>query len=138
MKSERQIVMLIDDNMANLTIGKNILKDHYQVFAIPSAAKLFDILEKVIPDLILLDIEMSEIDGYEAIKKLKADKKTHDIPVVLISAPSDMGSEPKGLNLGAIDYVFKPFSAPLLLKRMENHLATIAQNKKLKSINEQL
>jgi signal transduction histidine kinase/HPt (histidine-containing phosphotransfer) domain-containing protein len=81
---------------------------------------------------------MPEIDGYEAIKKLKADEKTCDIPVIFISARSDMGSELKGLNLGAIDYVFKPFSAPLLLKRMENHLSTIAQNKKLKSINEQL
>jgi putative two-component system response regulator len=130
--------MLVDDNMANLTMGKNMLKDTYEVFAMPSAAKLFEVLSKVLPDLILLDVEMPGMDGYETIRILKADARYADIPVIFLTAKSDEGSELAGLSLGAIDYVTKPFSAPLLLKRIENNLMIVTQRASLRNYNDNL
>jgi putative two-component system response regulator len=138
MKNGRQIIFLVDDNMSNLTTGKIILKERYDIFSMPSGAKLFEMLEKITPDLILLDIEMPGMDGYEALKKLKREKKTGDIPVVFLTARNDPGSELEGLNLGAIDYISKPFSPPLLLKRIENHLLTQSQQRTLKDYNDNL
>jgi putative two-component system response regulator len=138
MKNGRQIIFLVDDNMANLTAGKTMLKDHYDVFSMPSGNKLFEILEKITPDLILLDIEMPEMDGYEALKKLKGETKTRNIPVIFLTARTDPGSELEGLSLGAIDYISKPFSPPLLLKRLENHLLIEQQQRALKDYNDNL
>ncbi|MDR1496628.1 MAG: response regulator [Clostridiales Family XIII bacterium] len=130
--------MLVDDNLANLTAGKNMMKEQYEVFAIPSAAKLFEFLNHVMPDLILLDIEMPEMNGYEAIKRLKGDARYADIPVIFLTAKTDEGSELEGLELGAIDYVIKPFSAPLLLKRIENHMLMSEQKNDLREFNDNL
>jgi putative two-component system response regulator len=138
MKNGRQIIFLVDDNMTNLTTGKTMLKEQYDTFSIPSGAKLFEILEKVTPDLILLDIEMPEMNGYEAIQKLKGEKKTREIPVIFLTARNDSGSELEGLNMGAIDYIYKPFSPPLLLKRIENHLLMRNQQTALRDYNENL
>jgi putative two-component system response regulator len=110
----------------------------YNVFPIPSGKKLFELLEKVSPDLILLDIEMPEMDGYEVIKKLKADEKTAGIPVIFLSAHIDPGHELEGLGLGAVDYVFKPFSPILLMRRIENHIFISSRQKELKKNNENL
>jgi putative two-component system response regulator len=138
MTNGRQTIFLVDDNLANLTAGKTMLKEHHNVFSIPSGAKLFEMLEKVTPDLILLDIEMPEMDGYEALKRLKTDKETCKIPVIFLTARNDPGSELEGLNLGATDYISKPFSPPLLLKRIENHLLIQNQQMALKDYNDNL
>ena len=131
MEEARSKIIMVDDNMANLTMGRNLLKTFYEVYPAPSALKLFEILENVFPDLILLDIEMPELNGYEAIKKLKSDRRFSDIPVVFLTAKSDESSELEGFNLGAVDYVSKPFSGPLLLKRIANHLLITQQKKDL-------
>jgi putative two-component system response regulator len=81
---------------------------------------------------------MPEMNGYEALKKLKAEKKTQDIPVIFLTARTDPGSELEGLNLGAIDYIAKPFSPPLLVKRLENHLLARQHQRALKDYNENL
>jgi putative two-component system response regulator len=138
MKNERQVIFLVDDNISNLTAGKTMLKARYDVFPMSSGHKLFTMLETIKPDLILLDVEMPEMNGYEAIKRLKEDEKTRDIPVIFLTARNDSGSELEGLSLGAIDYIFKPFSPPLLLKRLENHLLTRSQQIALKNYNDNL
>ncbi|MDR2770688.1 MAG: response regulator [Clostridiales Family XIII bacterium] len=138
MENKRKRILLVDDNMANLTMGKNMLKMFYEVYPMPSAEKLFDCLDRFIPDLILLDIEMPEIDGYEAIRRLKSKAVFADIPVIFLTSKCDAGSELAGLNLGAVDYVFKPFSAPLLLKRIETHLLFAQQKTELTLRNENL
>lgn len=79
-------------------------------------------LERVLPDLILLDVIMPGMGGYEIIRRLKADSRTVNIPVIFLSAKDDLVSELEGLTLGAVDYITKPFSPPILLKRVENHL----------------
>ncbi|MCL1939808.1 MAG: HD domain-containing protein [Desulfovibrionaceae bacterium] len=122
MESSRETVIMVDDDITNLTFGKNNLSGSYNVFTAPSGKKMFMLLEKVAPALILLDIEMPEEDGYAVIKKLKASKHTAHIPVIFLTAKIDPESEVKGLNLGAVDYITKPFSPELLNKRVELHI----------------
>ncbi|MCL1908348.1 MAG: response regulator [Holophagaceae bacterium] len=131
MDAERSKIILVDDIKSNLDQGRNMLKTFYEVYPAISAAKLFELLENFLPDLILLDIEMPEMNGYETIQKLKADDRYADIPVVFLTAKSDSDSELKGFDLGAMDYVSKPFSAPLLLKRIEKELLIVRQKKEL-------
>jgi putative two-component system response regulator len=135
MNGDRQIIILVDDDTTSLSMGKSILEDKYILYLASCGEKLFDLINRVIPDLILLDVEMPEMNGYEVIRHLKANPDTQDIPVVFLTANADLGSELEGLNLGAIDYVTKPFSAPMLLKRIENHLLLSAQKKELRRFN---
>jgi len=134
----RQKIMLVDDNKANLIMGKNILNKYYEVYALPSGEKLIECLKRVTPDLILLDIEMPGMNGYETIKVLKADKRYTDIPVIFVTAKTSESDEFDGLALGAIDYVAKPFAPLLLLKRIENQLLIQRQKAKLRDFNDNL
>jgi putative two-component system response regulator len=138
MGDKRQVVMMVDDNITNLDMGKEILKDRYTVFPIPSGSKFLEIIKRVTPDLLLLDIEMPEMNGYEVIKRFKAIPNMGDVPVIFLTAKSDADSELSGLNLGATDYISKPFSPALLLKRIENHLLMSSQKRDLKNYNENL
>jgi putative two-component system response regulator len=130
--------MLVDDNLANLSIAKNMLKDSYEVYALPSAERLFKFLETVAPDLILLDIAMPGMSGFDVMHVLKADSRYADIPVIFVTAKSEEVNELEGLELGAVDYVTKPFSAAILLKRIENHLLIQRQKAELKRLNNNL
>jgi len=134
MSEERKTIYLVDDNITNLTLGKNALAGHYKVFTMNSGAALLKFLEKNIPDLILLDIEMPEMNGYEAIKIIKSKPETKDIPVIFLTAKADGDSELEGLSLGAIDYITKPFSPTLLRKRLETHLELANYNKHLQDM----
>ena len=118
---EKKLIMLVDDNPANLRIGKNVLSEKYTLATAPSASKLFSLLENNHPVLILLDIDMPEMDGYEAIKILKAKPETKDIPVVFLTGMTDSRDEEKGRSLGAMDYIVKPFDPPLLIACIEKH-----------------
>ncbi|MDR1165536.1 MAG: response regulator [Deltaproteobacteria bacterium] len=138
MEEKRLKIMLVDDNSSNLNIGRTMLKEYYEVFPIPSGAKLFEVLPRVRPSLILLDILMPEMDGYEVIKRLKEAPEWADIPVIFLTSKSDERSELEGLSLGARDYVAKPFSAPLLLQRIKNQLLLESQRKELERYNENL
>ena len=119
---ERYKVVLVDDSIATLNQGKAMLRTFYRVYPIRSAAELFNLLERVIPDLILLDVMMSDMSGFEVMRKPKADDRYSDIPVIFLTSKSDEGSELEGLNLGAVDYIAKPFSGPLLHKRILNQI----------------
>jgi putative two-component system response regulator len=130
-RGARTKVMVVDDNIANLKIAKNTLSDAFDVFTVPSAAKMFDLLERNQPSMILLDIDMPEMDGYTAIKVLKENPATREIPVIFLTAMSDPKSELEGLTLGAIDYIAKPFLPSLMLKRVEVHLMVENQKHKL-------
>jgi putative two-component system response regulator len=127
MSSEKPLVIVVDDNPANLRIGKNVIAEKYAVATAPSAEKLFVLLENNHPAMILLDVDMPETNGYEAIKILKSNPKTKDIPVIFLTGRTESGDELEGLSLGAIDYITKPFQPPLLLKRIEVHLLVEAQ-----------
>ncbi len=130
--------MLVDDNQVNLNMGKNMLKDYYEVYALPSAERLFKFLETVTPDLILLDVAMPNMNGFDVIKVLKANARYADIPVIFVTAKTEEMNELEGLALGAVDYVAKPFSAAILLKRIETHMLIKKQQAELKNFNENL
>jgi class 3 adenylate cyclase len=130
--------MLVDDSPANLRTGKNVLSGRYNVFTVPSAERMFDILKKNIPALILLDIDMPGMNGYEAIKILKAREETRNIPVIFLTGKTDTDDELEGLTLGAIDYITKPFIPPLLLKRIEVHLLVESQKRTLETQQREL
>jgi putative two-component system response regulator len=116
MESVRNIVFIIDDDMTILAIAKRMLETHYEVFTMPSGKKLFETLEKLTPSLILLDVEMPEMDGFDIIKKLKLSEKTANIPVIFLTGTLNSERETKGRELGAIDFLVKPFSKSLLLE----------------------
>jgi len=138
MGNEKKIIILVDDNPANLRIGKNVLTEKYAVATSPSAEKMFSLLESNKPAMILLDVDMPEVNGYEAIRILKSKPETKDIPVIFLTARAESDDELAGLSLGAIDYITKPFQPPLLLKRIEVHLLVEAQQKELQYFNENL
>ncbi|MFI3254147.1 MAG: response regulator [Eubacteriales bacterium] len=136
---EKKIIMVIDDNVTNLNVARNALEEKYDVYLLPSGEKALKGLKKITPDLILLDVEMPEMSGFEVIQKIKEmGAPISDIPVVFVTAKDDTGSEYEGLNLGAVDYIIKPFSFPLLLKRVEIHLKMDAQQKELQHYSENL
>ena len=118
----RYKVVLVDDNMTTLYQGKNLLQAFFMVYTVKSASLLFKLLEHEIPDLILLDVMMPEMDGFQTITILKADHRYKDIPVIFLTSKSDEESEKKGFSLGAVDYITKPFSGPLLQKRISNQI----------------
>ena len=122
MEEQRSCIFLVDDNIVNLNTGKSLLKDKYTVVTIPSGDKLLFLLDKTKPDLILLDVEMPEMNGYDIIKKLKAKKETNDIPVIFLTGKTDPENKAFGLSLGAVDYIFKPFSPQQLIECVEQHL----------------
>jgi len=131
MEGEKALIIMVDDNPANLRICRNVLTEKYTVATAPSAEKLFSLLENNVPSLILLDIEMPEMDGYEAIKILKSKPETRDIPVIFLTARYESDDELAGLSLGAVDFITKPFHPMLLLKRIEVHLLVEEQRKTL-------
>jgi len=138
MTTEQKIIFLVDDDSTNLAVGSETLEKYYDVLTFNSGARLLKTLEKALPDLILLDVAMPEMDGYEVIKRLKSKTETASIPVIFLTAKNDAESELEGLSLGAIDYITKPFSPPRLLKRIEVHLLVEAQRQELIHFNNNL
>ena len=138
MNSARKIIFLVDDDMTNLMLGKKALSEAYSVFTLDSAKTMFEMLESVMPDMILLDVNMPDINGHAAIEKLKANAATANIPVIFLTAMGEENMELLGLSLGAIDYISKPFSPALLLKRIEVHLLVESQKRELVKFNSTL
>jgi len=138
MSGGKALILLVDDSPTNLGIGKNLLSEKYRVATAPSAQKMFALLENNHPAMILLDIDMPEMNGYDAIKILKASPKTSGITVVFLTAKTGSDDELLGLSLGAVDYIIKPFQPALLLKRIEIHLLMEAQRKELQYFNDNL
>jgi signal transduction histidine kinase len=134
MAGERKKIIAVDDNPENLTAIKNTLKDIYMVYPSPSAQDMFELLEHVRPDLIMLDVEMPGMNGYEAIKKLKSDDKFREIPVIFLTSMSDAQSEMEGLKLGAVDYISKPFVTPLLLRRIKTHISVMEHKRVIEDL----
>jgi putative two-component system response regulator len=118
----QKTIFVVDDSDTNLSMAKEALKEYYRVMTMPSAVKMFALLEKIIPDLILLDIEMPDMDGFEALHLLKENNAQSDIPVIFLTSMSDASVEAHGFEMGVIDFITKPFSAPVLINRIKTHL----------------
>ena len=121
--SIKATVLVVDDTPDNLSLMSNLLKDLYQVKVAISGIKALQIMaSEPQPDMILLDIMMPGMDGYEVCRRLKLDPHTMDIPVIFLTARTEQEEEQKGLELGAVDYITKPISPPIVLARVKNHL----------------
>ncbi|MDR2606927.1 MAG: response regulator [Treponema sp.] len=138
MKTGKKKIALVDDDLTNLEVGKSILEPVYSVAALDSGRNLFASLEREKADLILLDIEMPGMNGLEVLRILKAGTTFREIPVIFLTVKDDPGSELEGLSLGAVDYIRKPFSPPLLLKRIELHLLLEKRKEELQEYNDRL
>jgi len=121
-KDEKLKVLIVDDVTDNIKILIDLLKHEYKTFFADNGEKALKLAQSKSPDLILLDIVMPEMDGYEVCRKLKSNSDTDDIPVIFISAMSEVGDEMKGLELGAVDYITKPISPPIVKARVKTHL----------------
>jgi len=122
MEEIRRKIIIVDDNASSLALVRNLLKEHYEVYPAPSAIKLFTIMGNFIPDLVLLDIDMPGMSGYEVMQVMRENPRFKDIPIILLTGKNDLESEIEGFKLGAADYVTKPFSGELLLRRVSNLL----------------
>jgi putative two-component system response regulator len=135
---ERSTIVIVDDNIANLKAGKTALSGRYDVLTVPSAARLFELLTISTPQLILLDVDMPDMDGYETMRLLKSNVETENIPVIFLTGKSDPANELRGLHLGAVDYISKPFLPELLNKRIEVHLTIEIQRQQLQKYSDDL
>jgi putative two-component system response regulator len=115
-------IFIVDDSNVNLLSADEALSPNYRVFPLPSAASMFELLENVRPDMILLDIMMPEMDGFEALKLLKSDVRLKEIPVIFLTGRNDTATEALGFEMGAVDFIAKPFSGTVLQNRIKTHL----------------
>ena len=129
----RRKIMLVDDDVSSRKQGRAVLKDLYEVYPLPSAHKMFELLEQFLPDLILLDIQMPVVDGFKTIERLKNDRRFAHIPVFFLTAANDKESVIRGGGLGAAGFVTKPFSAGDLYNRIENCLNASTAGETIKS-----
>ncbi len=117
-------ILIVDDMPLNIKIISKTLKDDYNIVVATSGEKALGLAASASPpEIILLDIIMPQMDGYEVCRKLKENNKTKNIPVIFISAKGEMEDEAKGLELGAVDYIIKPFSVPIVNARIKTHLS---------------
>ncbi len=121
--TDKKRVLVIDDTLANIKVLNELLRDQYHVSVATNGPDGLDLANSENrPGLILLDIMMPDMDGYEVIKKLKSNPKTKNIPVLFITAKSEVKDETFGLSLGAVDYLRKPISPPIVMARVKSHM----------------
>ena len=115
-------ILLVDDNPTNLKMAASVLQPYYQLSMAKSGKQALNFLKKNHPDLILLDLLMPEMDGYETMEEIKLNPRTSDIPIIFLTADKERTSEIKGLSLGALDFITKPFDEAAMLGRIEKIL----------------
>jgi len=118
----RPKILIVDDVPSNIQVLSHILKDDYDIYFATGGAKALELVAARQPDLVLLDIMMPGMDGYEVCSEIKATPLTCDIPVIFVSARGEVEDETRGLEAGAIDFITKPISAPIVKARVRNHL----------------
>ncbi|MFA6016141.1 MAG: response regulator [Gallionellaceae bacterium] len=136
---EKATILLVDDAPEDLLLMSNLLKDYYTVKVANCGEKgIMIAMSDTPPDLILLDITMPGMDGYEVCWRLKHDHKTLNIPVIFITGKSDIDAEKKGLELGAVDFLVKPVNPEIVLARVKNQLALKIKSDRLQGQNDSL
>ena len=129
-------ILIVDDIPANLKVLGDILKSEgYKVRPVPSGALALQVAEKERPDLILLDIMMPDMDGYEVCRRIKANPRLNDIPIIFISALNETNDVVKALKSGGVDYITKPFQAEEVIARVHTHVKLYQQSIELQNLN---
>ena len=135
---QRQKILIVDDAETNLMILSNLLAEEGEIISATDGVQAIALAEADLPDLILLDVSMPGMDGYEVCRRLKSDIRTRDIPIVFVTGRTEDNDQEKGLSLGAIDYILKPYSPLIVLARIRNHLALQKAHRDLKAANAEL
>ncbi len=118
-----QTVLIVDDEPANISLLNEVLKTDYRIMVAKDGKRALLVAQSnPPPDLILLDIVMPELDGYEVLKRLKADEDTKKIPIIFVTSKNKDEDETKGLEMGAVDYIHKPFNPAVVKARVKAHL----------------
>lgn len=125
MQNSKPKILVVDDEPINLKVLNNILKDLYKLIFAKSGAEALRLIEKETPDLILLDVMMPEMTGYDVCEHLKKQAVYKSIPIIFVTALNDAIDEAKGLNLGAVDYIFKPVTPAVVKARVKTHLSLV-------------
>lgn len=128
--NSKPVVLIVDDTATNLQLLAQLLKDEYHLKVANSGQKALDLAE-LEPDLILLDIIMPDMDGYEVCRRLKENEKTKSIPVIFLTGKSEEEDEKYGLSIGAVDYITKPFHASIVAARIKTHITLSQQYQQL-------
>jgi len=129
---DKQIVLVVDDTPENIDVMSGILRSDYKVKAALSGQKALKIAQSTpAPDIILLDVMMPEMDGYDVCRELKSNSQTASIPVIFVTAKDTESDETFGLDLGAVDYITKPISPAIVQARVKTHLSLYDQNRHL-------
>lgn len=115
-------IFAVDDSDVNLTLVEEALENDFIVHTMPSAERLFSFLHRLTPDIILLDVEMPGMSGFETVRQLKGDERYAHIPVIFLTVHNEPDIEAEGLALGAADYILKPFSKVVLQRRIQMHI----------------
>lgn len=133
-EAQRPTILIVDDTPANVQVLGDVLETQYRTKAATSGERALRIAAaEAPPDLILLDVMMPGMSGHEVCQRLKADPRTAHIPVIFVTAMSEVDDETHGLALGAVDYITKPISAPIVLARVHTHLALARKTRELES-----
>jgi len=126
-------ILIVDDDTSNLLELSSILRQEYKIYAVKDGASALEKADEAVPDLILLDVIMPDMSGFDVIAELKRSDKTKDIPVIFITGVSDRESEREGLSIGAVDYIRKPFDAMIVKHRVRLQIQIINLQRDLKS-----
>jgi len=129
---EKNIILVVDDDTSNLMELTHILRADYKVYAVKDGASALKNASEYLPDIILLDVVMPDLSGFEVITGLKKEEKTKDIPVIFITGMKDNVSEIEGLRIGAVDYLRKPFDPDIVLFKIEQQLEILKVRRDLK------
>ncbi len=135
MKKKKKLILVDDDKMV-LSAGKEALSDYFEVLTVSSGEKMFQALKVFRPDLILLDVDMPEMNGFEVIRRLKTGYSTADVPVVFLSEQNDPNCHEQGLALGAWDFVVKPFVPELLVNLLNRYFMLAQQQEEIRKCEE--
>jgi DNA-binding response OmpR family regulator len=136
--SGRKKLLIVDDTPDNLTLLYKLLRADYEVIGAASGREALRLVPTAAPDLILLDVMMPEMSGFEVCRQLKCQDATRDIPVIFLTALSDETDEARGFQLGAVDYITKPFRPAILKTRIQTHLTLKSQRDSLTQANREL
>jgi putative two-component system response regulator len=132
--NEKSRVLIVDDEPGNIKILSNVLAGDYALSVATSGAQALKIAQVQLPDIVLLDMVMPEMDGIQVCEALKASEATRDIPVIFVTSMSDTANEERGLESGAVDYISKPISPPIVKARVKIHIQNYLSKRFLENL----
>jgi len=132
--TEKSRVLIVDDEPGNIKILSNVLAQDYALSVATNGKQALEIARVQSPDIVLLDMIMPEMDGIEVCEALKASEETKDIPVIFVTSMSDTANEERGLDAGAVDYISKPISPPIVKARVKIHIQNYLSKRFLENL----